>query len=117
MTSDNGPMKRTLYRSRALQGLRGGEGGDDERRPLDACRLRAVLALRGVGIEAFARALLRPVSYRYLASICSGERVPSAELLDALREALGPDSWAFVTGACDTLTAPRIGAHLREAPL
>ena len=82
---------------------------------IDGCRLRAVLALRGVGIEAFARVLLRPVSYRYLASICSGGRVPSVELLEALQGALGPDAWAFVTGACDTLTAPRIQGRERLA--
>ena len=73
---------------------------------IDGRRLRAVLALRGMNLEAFARGLRRPVSYRYLASICEGGRKPSRELVEAICSALGPDAWSFVIGESDTLAAP-----------
>lgn len=64
-------------------------------------RLKAVLALRGRRFEDFYRAL--PVTPRHAYCVLIGERQGSADLLAAMRRALGEPGWQFVTGQTSVL--------------
>jgi hypothetical protein len=75
---------------------------------IDAARLRAVCALRGVSRSGLARRL--GISESYLQGQLAGDRTMTSSVAQALRDALGPEGWAFATRATDTMRAPPVAA-------
>jgi transcriptional regulator with XRE-family HTH domain len=69
--------------------------------PVNYRRFRAALDLRGLAVEDIARSA--QVSSRHIWFVLHGQRRPSATVEQAIRDALGPDGWAFATGQSDTL--------------
>ena len=64
-------------------------------------RFRAAVELRGLSIEGMARSC--EVSARHLWYIVTGQRRPSAQLLDKVHALLGESGWLFATGQADSL--------------
>jgi transcriptional regulator with XRE-family HTH domain len=64
-------------------------------------RFDAVLALRGISVREFARRCQR--SNAHVRAVLLGDREPSEELREAMRAALTPAEWAFVSGESNTL--------------
>lgn len=72
-------------------------------------RVEAVLAIR----RKTRRALILDLGrwhYYHVGEVLQGRRVPSQALVQALRTQFSDGEWAFVTGACDILTAQRAAA-------
>lgn len=65
-------------------------------------RFKAVLDLRGLGVEEVARQA--GVSSRHIWFALRNERRPSAAVLAHIRAAVGEAGWQFATGAVNTLT-------------
>ena len=81
---------------------------------IDQRRYVAALHLRGGTLAEVARRTGR--TQRHLQFILRGERTPSAELLSALRDAVGPEGWNFATRQADELPDPlRVEAAARAA--
>lgn len=73
----------------------------DRREPLIRRRLAAVLELRGITLAEICRRIDR--TPQHLNYILRGDRPLKGPLLEALREAAGPEGWAFANGEIDTL--------------
>ena len=67
----------------------------------DFQRVRAALALRGRSVEYVARSADRTQSHLW--QILHNRRRPSIEVLDKIREVLGPSGFDFATGKVDVL--------------
>lgn len=65
-------------------------------------RFRAALDLRELSLEALARKA--NVSSRHLWFVLTGQRRPSASVLEHLRAQLGESGWLFATGQAQVLT-------------
>jgi transcriptional regulator with XRE-family HTH domain len=72
--------------------------------PIDAARLRAVLAMRGTKRHELARAA--NCSEAYLSKQCAGEKPITASVVEAVRGVLGAEAWSYVTRQTDVLHSP-----------
>lgn len=70
-------------------------------------RLQAVLALNRLTMRGIAERC--GVTHSTISKICSGHRKPSGSLLRVMRDELGAEQFAYVTGQLDTLTPAAAG--------